>query len=169
MKIRHLVAAAAALGWMAFPAPTAACPLMMLDARMLASADVAFVGIVQGVDQRVARISVIEVWRGPDLPAQVDLVVGDGQPPGLSTGDRTFEVGMRYLFVPYRYPDGLQDSVCSLTQPWTPELAAVRPAGARPPTAASADVGFPGTLLAAAAALLVLAVVGVVAFRRGSR
>ena len=139
--------------------PAIACPLLDLT-HVVADAPVAFVGTVQGVHKRVATILVQEVWRGPDLPRVIDVVVGDGQPLGYSTGDRTFEAGARYLIVPFFNHGRLQDNVCSMTQPWTDGLAALRPTDARPPADESP---FPFLFALSTAALLAL--IGLIAFR----
>jgi len=164
MKIRRLVATCAAVGWMALPTPAAACPLLVLDARNVASADVAFVGVVTGVGQRIARISVLEIWSGPELPGVVDVVVGDGQ-PGYNSGDRAFDIGTRYLMVPVLTEDGLQDHVCSMTQPWIDELANVRPAGAHPPIGAETEAHVAQLVVIVATTALILVGSGL-AFRR---
>ena len=163
MKLRHLAATTAALAWMAFPAPAAACPTRDL-ASALRTSDVAFVGTVEGVSNGVATVNVSEVWRGLDLPAVVEVAVASPDAPGGSTGDRIFKVGTRYLLLPFLSEEGFEDDACSLTQPWTDGLAKLRPATARPPLHARPSVGLSTPLLIALVASSVAAVGALVAF-----
>lgn len=163
MKLRHLAATAAALASMALPAPAAACPTQDL-ASALRTADVAFVGTVEGVSNGVATVNVSEVWRGLDLPAVVEVAVASPDAPGGSTGERIFQVGARYLLLPFLSEEGLEDGACSLTQPWTDALAKLRPATARPPLQGRTSVGLSTPLLIALGAASVAALAALVAF-----
>ena len=163
MKLRNLAATAAALAWMALPAPAAACPARDL-ASTLRTADAVFVGTVEAVSDGVARVHLSEVWRGLDLPAVVEVAVGSPDAPGGSTGDRIFKVGTRYLFVPFLSEEGFEDDACSLTQPWTDALAKLRPAMARPPLPGRTSAGLSIPLLIALGAASVVAVAALVAF-----
>jgi hypothetical protein len=143
--LRRLVAVTIALGAIAIggagPA-SASCagggPRSIGD--QLASSPVVFVGTVMYTsDQdRVARVKVEAIWRGPSLPAYVDL---HGSPVSgpftASSVDRHYQAGHRYLFVPVNDKMPFDDNSCSLTQPFTADLAALAPRDARSPAPAS--------------------------------
>lgn len=83
--------------------------------------DLVFVGRVTDVANqgRSATVEVTEVWRG-DVPTPV-TVNGGSDPTNPAEDDRSFEVGVSYLFIPAQ-ADGLRqgfvtDSVCSSTMP----------------------------------------------------
>ena len=132
----------------------------------LKSAEIVFVGTVAATSNRSswASVTVEEVWRGPDQPAQVLVKGGPGGNAATSV-DRSFEVGVKYLFFPYAADGGLADNSCTSTTQWSAELAALRPADARAPVGATQgggglDVGglvapFAVALLVAGALLVV--------------
>src|SRR3981081_736956 len=69
----------------------------------LATAPVVFVGTVAFTsdNDRVARVRVESIWRGPDLPAYVDVLGSPVTGPfTASSVDRKFRSGERYVFVP---------------------------------------------------------------------
>ncbi|HSL97300.1 MAG TPA: hypothetical protein VK831_01890 [Candidatus Deferrimicrobiaceae bacterium] len=105
--------------------------------------DVVLVGTVLATAEagRWASVVVHEVWRGPDLPEELLVKGGDGGNMWTSI-DRTYEVGVRYLFALTNGDGGaLRDNACSATTEWTDDLTTLRPADARTPTGeASADV-----------------------------
>ena len=112
--------------------------------------DLVFVGRVTDVanEGRSATVEVTEVWRG-DVPTPV-IVNGGLDPTNLAEDDRTFEVGVTYLFIPIQV-DGLgqgfvTDSVCSSTTPWTDDLARLRPAGVGQPLPVAAATSGPNPL-----------------------
>lgn len=103
------------------------------------AADVAFVGTVTAAQQmnRWATVAVTEVWRGPDQP---EFVLVKGGPAGnmATSVDRSFEVGVTYLFVPhFDAREGLTDDSCTSTTPWREELVALHPAEFRQPIGSS--------------------------------
>jgi hypothetical protein len=53
----------------------------------------------------------------------------------VTTVDRTYVVGQRYLFVPVNDRSPFQDNSCTATQPYTSSLAAYAPADPRAPDA----------------------------------
>ncbi len=100
--------------------------------KAVESASLVFVGRVTDVanEGRSATVEVTEVWRG-EVPTPV-LVQGGFDPSIAAEDDRSFEVGVTYLFLPTGL-DGLAsavvvDSLCSPTTPWTDDLARLRPA-----------------------------------------
>jgi hypothetical protein len=129
-----LIAAVAAIAPLAAPAPTFASCAIMADIRdAMTSADIIFVGTVTATANRDtwATVTVEDVWRGPDQPAQV-LIKGGPAGNAATSVDRTFAVGEKYLFFPYADPaGGISDNSCSSTRVWSPDLAALRPADAR--------------------------------------
>ncbi len=106
----------------------------------LAASQVVFAGTVMYTsDQdRVARVKVESIWRGPVLPAYVDL---HGSPVSgpftASSVDRHYQSGARYLFVPVNASPPFDDNSCSLTQLYTSDLNAYAPPDARAPSAAT--------------------------------
>ena len=126
-------------------------------ANPYAAAPMVFVGTVvsTGYEGRWARVRVEDVWRGPALPAEVELLGSPvaltpvpTSPPGMpalmtaSTSDRHYSVGERYLFVPSGPADTsgraggpprfLDYAGCGdLTRPYSPDLEALRPEGSK--------------------------------------
>jgi hypothetical protein len=109
--------------------------------EQLAASPLVFVGTVAFTsdNDRVARVKVESIWKGPDLPAYVDV---HGSPVSgwfaFSSVDRTFRTGERDIFVLFSDRQPLQDDSCSATQPYTAEVAAFAPSNAQqpaPPTA----------------------------------
>jgi hypothetical protein len=128
--------------------------------------DVVFVGTVLRTENegRWATVRVEERWKGSADLAET-IVVRGGPGPGTATSvDRTYAPG-RYLFIVERAAGEVRDSACGSTQPWTDELAALRPptvspAAAELPTDPLGAIE-PGTiaLVAALAGALLIAVV----------
>ncbi len=86
---------------------------------------------------RTARVKVESIWKGPTLPAYVDV---HGEAPGCGLGcgssmDHSYSSGHRYLFAPLNDKPPFQDySECGgLTQPYSADLAAAAPADAKAP------------------------------------
>jgi hypothetical protein len=109
------------------------------------TAEIVFVGTVAETSNHNswANVQVEEVWRGPDQPAAV--IVKGGPAGNMATSvDRSFEVGMKYLFFPYADDAGsLADNSCTNTVQWSADLAQLRPADARQPLGATeAEEGF---------------------------
>lgn len=126
-----IVAAAAALAVLAGTEPAAAdCVEPPPLAQAVADAPIVFVGTAVEVDGgSTARFQVEEVWAGPDLR---DVVVRGGEGGGVVTSvDRSFVEGERYLVLPYADGADLRDNSCTSTQVWSEDLAALRPADAR--------------------------------------
>ncbi len=108
---------------------------------LLVSARLVFVGTVvfTSDNDRVARVKVDSIWKGPNLPAYVDVHGSPVSGPfAASSVDRKYRAGERDLFVFFSDRPPFQDSSCSATQPYTAELSALAPAGARPPAPPSA-------------------------------
>lgn len=171
MKISRALALAVALvaALSASPA-SASCAVPPELGEHLATADVVFVGTVTRLadDDRTAVVRVEEIWRGPAMPATVTVFGGPDGMDGFTSVDRTYAAGQRYLFAVGVADGKLQDSACSATREWAPELADQRPAEVSYPTAtdAPADAGsVPVGLLAAGAAVLLVVLASALAFR----
>lgn len=95
--------------------------------------DVVVVGSVVKLDNddRWATVRVEERWRGArDVPDTIE-VHGGPEAAAATTTDRTFQL-TRYLFVLTPGEGFYVDDACTATRPWTPDLAAYRPAGVSP-------------------------------------
>ena len=157
------------------PAPAAAsCAAPPPIDEHLSTADAVFVGTVHRVanEGRTASVEVHEIWTGPDLPASV-VVHGGPDEPGMATSaDRHFQAGTQYLFAASARDGRLDDNACTATQPWTDELAGLRPTDAREPmplveeTAGMVPVEVPAPLLVALLGASAVALIGFLAFRR---
>lgn len=143
-----------------------------LTAQSVGAAQAVFVGLLTDVsaDGTNATFEVQEVWRGGGLVA--------GKGVGIDTTNSLQRLELPppdaplplYLVLANTVDGQLHtgDSCELFPFPWDPSYADFRPAGVPPPDASPAsDAAFPVAALALGAALLVLAVVGVVAFRRG--
>jgi hypothetical protein len=100
----------------------------------LAAAPVAFVGTVVETkhDGRTATFEVEEVWKG-SVGARV-VVNGGPEIDAITSVDRAYETGVRYLVVPAGARGNVMtDNACSSTQPYTAALASRAPSGAAPP------------------------------------
>jgi hypothetical protein len=110
-----------------------------------ADADAVFVGTVTSVASRDrwATVRVEEVWQGPDQPAEVVVRGGPGG-DAMTSVDRTYTVGVRYVFAVTIEDGALLDNSCSgTTQVDAIDLDAVRPAEIRQP-GSSVAVSSPG-------------------------
>ena len=107
-------------------------------------AQVVFVGTVVDLtnNDRTAAFKVDEIWKG-EVDAMVTVVGGAVGPNVASSVDRTYVLGTRYLVFPHPASGRLTDSSCSLTQPYTDDLAAFRPDDARPPDLPAEPVATP--------------------------
>jgi hypothetical protein len=116
-------------------APAAASCVMPQGSlkERLAKEKIVFVGTVANVQAqgRLAHVAVESVWRG-DVEDEVEVTGGTLASNTASSVDRSFKTGERYLFVPYRgNGKKFEDSSCSDTQKWRPQLARLQPANAR--------------------------------------
>ena len=134
------IGALAAL-WAAIPAE-ASCAGPPVLSDQLDAAKVVFVGTVVSTTDggRLARVKVEGIWKGPSLPVHVQV---SGSPAAgssaVTTVDRKYVAGQRYLFVPVNDQSPFQDNSCTATQPYTSSLAAYSPADPRQPDATAAS------------------------------
>ena len=187
MRIRQAAAVflIAALSTALLAAPAAASCILAQGSLKdrLANEKIVFVGTVANVQAagRLAHVAVESVWRG-DVEDAVRVRGGTLASNTASSVDRSFKTGERYLFVPYR-GNGVRfnDSSCSDTQRWRPQLARLRPADAsgETPVENSSEAPVHGgegtdgdggsgplTWLAGGGVLALLALGGVVLLRR---
>jgi hypothetical protein len=129
------------------PAAEASCIQAPPLRQAIDEADVVFVGTVLALDHdgRTATFRVEEIWKGtlgetvvvhggPGFEA-IESAAARGQGVASSV-DRTYSAGKRYLVLPWGKSGGLlRDSICSSTQPYTDDMAGLRPATAHPPLA----------------------------------
>lgn len=138
-------------------------PLDSVEAA-LREAEVAFVGTAvasaRGVGQVTFRVE--EAWTGT-LGPTVEVFGLSLQGP--SEDDRSWELGRRYLVIPYVFEGRLVDHICSGTTLWSNELEALRPAGATVAEPAPATSSLPWPLLLVAALAAGLAAASWLAFR----
>jgi hypothetical protein len=123
------------------PGVEASCVAPPSLPAQLATAQLVFVGTVAFTSDgdRVARVRVESVWKGPNLAAYVDVHGSPVSGPfSMSSVDRTYRAGERDLFVLFSDRSPFQDNSCSATQIYTTELARFAPADARPPAPVTA-------------------------------
>ena len=166
---RSLIALGVLLAIITFASPVAAdCQMAGPIEDELAATEVAFVGTVTEVIGSMARFEVHEVWVGP-VGNRVEV---HGLTSGVefSEDDRHWEAGTRYLVVPYVEGQVLRDSICSATIEWADELGDLRPPDATivgsEETAEPEDRQVPLALIAVLGAVISVAGVSLLAFRR---
>jgi hypothetical protein len=135
------LAAAALIGSTAVKASCAVSGPSRSVADEIASVQVVFVGsVIYTTDNnRTARVRVESIWKGPAMPAYVDV---HGEAPGSgpfsgSEGDHHFQAGQKYVFVPLIDRAPFEDyGDCNIsTQPFTAKLAANGTPNAKPAAA----------------------------------
>lgn len=98
----------------------------------LQAAEIVFVGSVISTDAggSVATVAVESVWRGA-VDDNVVVRGSEGAPGTISSVDRSYQEGRRYLFVPWRgNGQRFRDNSCTDTRPWRARYAPLRPASA---------------------------------------
>lgn len=121
----------------AAPTPARAdCAVPPAPSEAMASAQVAFVGVVTAVadNAQTATFDVQEIWKGPNLADPITVYGGGIATAGSAAEGRSWTPGARYLVFPTVDADGnLIDSMCSPTSLYTAALDALRPATAHEP------------------------------------
>jgi hypothetical protein len=163
----------AAFGVTGTSAALASCAQQPSLPEQVAASPMVFVGTVVSTsdNDRVARVEVESIWKGPSLPAYVDV---HGSPVSgwfaVSSVDRTYRSGERDIFVLFSDQQPLQDNSCSATQPYTAEVAAFAPSNTKPPAALTLRDQVPSVVsaywLPIVVAALVTAVAGSIGLRR---
>lgn len=106
----------------------ASCAVQLPLSESLAVSSVVFTGTVVSVagGDRVATVLVDEVWKGGALPEQVEVRGGPGDPQSITSVDRSFVKGDKYLFVPINEAPPFEDNACTATQEYSPGLENAR-------------------------------------------
>ncbi len=106
----------------------ASCAVQLPLRTSLAASSVVFTGTVVSVaaGDRVATVLVDEVWKGSALPEQVEVRGGPGDPQSITSVDRSFVKGDKYLFVPINEAPPFEDNACTATQEYSPGLENAR-------------------------------------------
>jgi hypothetical protein len=111
------------------------CAALPTPSAGMEMAAVVFVGTVVelGNGGRYATFAVEEQWKG-SVAGEVE-VRGGPPPPSMSSVERTYDLGARYLVTAfegdsYTGDDVLSDNACSGTTPWDESLTQLRPADA---------------------------------------
>lgn len=155
----------------------ASCVLPPLFEVSIRRAPAVFVGTVVDLHNRdrSATVEVREVWKGPGISSQVVVHGGAAQGNAFTSVDRTFELSLEYLFVPYeRNGSVFRDNACTRTTPFREELTRFRPVGTDEPSPTPTtetpppDVGegISTVWLAVGAALAGAALIALVLLRR---
>ena len=112
--------------------------------QAIEDAKAVFVGTVSAVADEgyQATVQVHEVWKGPDR-APVEEVSGSPSSGARTSVDRSYEAGVKYLFVLHDDQSPLEDNICTKTSEWQEDYAQYRPADWRHPVSAPSD-GAPG-------------------------
>jgi hypothetical protein len=142
--------------------------------EQVATAPLVFVGTVVSTSDgdRVARVRVESIWKGPNLPAYVDIrgAYETGPFAPYTSVDRRFRAGERDVFVLFNDRPPYRDNSCSATQPYTTEIAAFAPADARPPAPLTAGEQIQNLVtqfwLPAGIAVLVIGLAAFIGVRR---
>lgn len=179
---------AASLVWALWPPPAASTECVPLGplAEEMAAAPVVFIGTVTGLehDRRTATFRVEEVWKGDVGAAALvhasmwsieAIEKAEREGHELAAGDRRFELGARYLVVPYEVSGEIfRDGMCTATRPYASRLDRFRPAGAEVlpldvPASAESNGGLGGLGIGfvAAGAMVGAVIVGIGLRRRG--
>ncbi len=115
----------------------------------VATAPVVFVGTVTATSNsdRTAQVRVESVWKGPRLPRHVEVQGSPAHEPGvLTTVDRRFRIGQRYLFVPLaeRHGPTFVDNACSSTIEYSGAVARYAPDALKAPESPAVPSGGHG-------------------------
>lgn len=109
-------------------AAQASCAVQLPLSESLAASSVVFTGTVVSVagGDRIATVLVDEVWKGGALPEQVEVRGGPGDPQSITSVDRSFVKGDKYLFMPINEAPPFEDNACTATQEYSPGLENAR-------------------------------------------
>ena len=129
MNPRHVLLVlsfVAAFVWSAAVPAAASCIMLpgSLEQR-LKDAEIVFVGTVDSADDsgRIANVVVESVWKG-QVDEHVQVQGGPGDPQAMTSVDRGFDVGTRYLFVPTKGNGQVfEDNACTDTRQWKAKFA----------------------------------------------
>jgi hypothetical protein len=110
----------------------ASCVAVPSPRQAVSSSPLVFMGKVIGLSNRgrTAAVRVVSVWKGPRLPRVVEVQGSSATTPDVLTSvDRRFRVGRRYLFIPPGNQRGptLRDNACSSTVEYSTAVAKLAP------------------------------------------
>jgi hypothetical protein len=128
MKIARSLLFALLLVLVVPSAARASCAVQLPLTDSLAASSVVFTGTVVSVDggDRIATVLVDEVWKGGPLPERVEVRGGPGDPRSITSVDRSFVTGDKYLFVPINDSPPFEDNACTATREYSPQLEDAR-------------------------------------------
>lgn len=128
MKTTRILLLALSLIFMLPAAAHASCAVQLPLGESLAASSVVFTGTVVSVagGDRIATVLVDDAWKGGPLPEQVEVRGGPGDPQSITSVDRSFMKGDKYLFVPINEAPPFEDNACTATQEYSPELENAR-------------------------------------------
>jgi hypothetical protein len=113
----------------------ASCAVPTSLPEQIQAAALVFVGTVLSTsdNNRIAYVRVESIWKGPLVAEYVNVHGSPGSAGTVTSVDRHYQAGTRYLFILYSAEQPLQDNDCTGTQPYTSALAPLKPSDARPP------------------------------------
>lgn len=151
-RLLPVLSLSAAFVWSAALPAAASCAMPVGSlAQRLNDAPIVFVGTVDSADGsgRIANVVVESVWKG-EVDERVQVQGGPADAQTITSVDRGFDVGSRYLFVPVKGNGQVfEDNGCTATQEWKPRFARHSPEDAAvvggPPPAADPQAEEGGT------------------------
>lgn len=128
MKTTRVLLVALCLVFVLPAAARASCAVQLPLSESLAASSVVFTGTVVSVTggNRIATVLVDDVWKGGPLPEQVEVRGGPGDPRSITSVDRSFVKGDKYLFFPINEAPPFEDNACTATREYSPELENTR-------------------------------------------
>lgn len=124
----------------------ASCVMPPPMRRAIADAPTVFVGTVTETrfNDRWATVSIVEIWRGENIPPSVEVRSGVGSSNTVTSVDRFYDIGETYLFIPYERKGIMyRDNACTSTTVFTDRIARFRPATASSPSPSGPAVATP--------------------------
>jgi len=164
----------------------ASCAVLPSLPTAIGQASEVFVGTVLELENRGrwATVKVEKVWKGEDIPAEVEVRAGPKDPPGdlftATSVDREFELSKRYLFVPFERSGSIfRDNACTRTSIFQPRFERFAPASVESPQPTPTDgeiIGAPvereptssepSLLVPVVAGVLIITLAGLALYRR---
>jgi hypothetical protein len=96
-------------------------------------ADIVFTGTVISTDYdgKLATVEVEAIWKGEEIPFEVTVIGVGGldllTAATVTSGDRHFEAGVKYIFFPINSANPFEDYACTATTPVTADIEAQLP------------------------------------------
>lgn len=140
-KLLPLIGVTIAASMLIPAAALASCAGPVPVPQAIDDAPAVFVGTVTKLtnSERWATVEVEEVWKGEDVPSEVELRAGSKDPPGgggiASSVDRFYSKGARYIFFPFKRSDAIfRDNVCTRTTKLPNRIERFRPTAVSDPS-----------------------------------